>query len=808
MRFIGPKYTWMTKWGISEEIWVRLDRALCSMDWRLRFGEGFIRHLPRVNSDHCHILLHLHSSQIPSGFRKPFRFEAIWLRHKSFPEVVKSNWNLQKSNVTKKVHDLTEVLKVWNKEQFGNLFRNKKRILTILQGVQNCLSGKYIASLDALEDKLMKEYNCIIDQEKLIWMQKSRNCWPKDGDRNIKFFHLSTLVKRRRNKLEGIKREDGSWTTNKEEMKHMAVRYFRNLFAANDNDCMYDLLPLMFPTISEDNSISLNCSVSEDEVHHSLFNIGSLKTPGPDGFPAIFFQQLWNVCKDDLVKLVADSFKNGCVPSDINQTLITLVSKIESPMDMSHLRPISLCNTTYKIISKIIVQRLKHLLFDLISPNQVVFVLGRQIQDNIVVALEVLQKLKTVKGKRGYFDWKIDLAKTYDNMQCSFTRKVLVEAGIEGNFGNLIMSCITSVHYKIVMNGETIESFFPSSGIRQGNPLSPYIFVLCMEKLSHLINLKLKEGDWKAIKVSRRGSEISHLLFADDLILFGKATVRQAEIKKECIDIFCVVSSQHVSFTRSRVFCSRNTKDSIAKEIDAVCDSPLTKNSGKYLGVPLINGRVTNETNKEIVENTQKRLASWKSVTLSLASRITLIKAVTTSLPVYAMQLVKLPSRHHSGPDNIIWGLSKSGEFTVKSAYEAHFQGVGSVLEADLWGLFEGLKFVWETGFRKVEVESDSKVIVELLLKKIDLKHPIFSLINSYKKMIDSDWCCKVCHVYRESNRLVDCLASLGHYLNPGIVFFENPPPKVLATFEDDVNGLAQARQVKRAIDKLDSTRP
>ncbi|KAK3217828.1 hypothetical protein Dsin_011798 [Dipteronia sinensis] len=167
--------------------------------------------------------------------------------------------------------------------------------------------------------------------------------------------------------------------------------------------------------------------------------------------------------------------------------------------------------------------------------------------------------------------------------------------------------------------------------------LCPLIFLLfALEKLSHLINLNLKEGDWKAIKFSRGGFEISHLFFADDLILFGKATVRQAEIMKECIDIFCVVSSQQVSFTKSRVFCSRNT--SIAKEIAAVCDSPLTKNLGKYLGVPIIHGRVTKETYKEIVENTQKRLASWKSATLSLVGRITLIKVVTTALPVLCNQ--------------------------------------------------------------------------------------------------------------------------------------------------------------------------
>ncbi|KAK2653125.1 hypothetical protein Ddye_012981 [Dipteronia dyeriana] len=180
---------------------------------------------------------------------------------------------------------------------------------------------------------------------------------------------------------------------------------------------------------------------------------------------------------------------------------------------MSQLRPISLCNTTYKVISKIIVQRLRHLVPNIISPNQVAFVPGRQIQDNIVVAQEVLHKIKTMKGRSGYFAWKIDLAKAYDRLQWNFIWKVLGEVGIDGKMVDLIMNCISSVQYRIVLNGEVTTSFTLGSGIRQGDPIFPYLFVMCMEKLSHLINHKLNSTDWKAIKVSRGGPAISHLFF-------------------------------------------------------------------------------------------------------------------------------------------------------------------------------------------------------------------------------------------------------------------------------------------------------
>ena len=287
-----------------------------------------------------------------------------------------------------------------------------------------------------------------------------------------------------------------------------------------------------------------------------------------------------------LIQFVKGSFRNGSFPCALNQTLITLVPKVPSPLEMTQLRPISLCNTVYKLVSKIIVQRLRVLLPEIISPNQVAFVPGRQIQDNIVVAQEALHKFKVMKGKKGLVTWKIDLAKAYDKIQWGFIRHVLMEIGVRGILLDLIMWCVTSVQYRVVINGEVSEPFTPGCGIRQGDPLSPYIFVMCMEKLSHLITQKVGFGTWKGVKISTGGPSLSHLFFADDLILFGQATLSQARSMRECLDVFCGLSGQQVSYPKSRVFCSKNVRDSDARLIAGACDSPLTSDLGNYLGVP------------------------------------------------------------------------------------------------------------------------------------------------------------------------------------------------------------------------------
>ena len=306
-------------------------------------------------------------------------------------------------------------------------------------------------------------------------------------------------------------------------------------------------------------------------------------------------------------------------------------------------RPISLCCTIYKVITKVIVARIRPFLQQWISPNQVSFVPGRHISDNIMITQEILHKCKMAKGQKGFLVWKIDLSKAYDKLNWCFIEQVLVELGIPFLLSKLIMSCISSASFQVILNGDLSEKFASGSGIRQGDPLSPYIFVLCMEKLSHLIQSAIEIGAWKPIRSSQNGPLVSHLFFADDLILFAEASCSQARILKQCMDRFCELSGQSVNFDKSKLFCSPNTDKKLAKDISAICGSPLTGDLGKYLGMPLIHSRVSKNTYSDLVDKVQSRLAGWKSKILNIAGRVTLIQAVNSSIPVYAMQTAKLP---------------------------------------------------------------------------------------------------------------------------------------------------------------------
>ena len=216
----------------------------------------------------------------------------------------------------------------WNKNIFGNVFRQKRRILARLGGIQKSRCHMDNHFLMNLECDLIKQYDMICDNEAMLWRQKSREKWVQDGDRNTKFFHLTTMVRRRRNKIDGLFDATGTWCDSPETMKSIAKDFFENLFTANnDSDCSF-YIPLLFPEV--DCSWDLSLPVEAKEIKSALFAIGGLKTPGPDGFPAIFFQKHWNLCGNEIIKLVSTAFSSGSIPEGLNNTLITLVPKIQS----------------------------------------------------------------------------------------------------------------------------------------------------------------------------------------------------------------------------------------------------------------------------------------------------------------------------------------------------------------------------------------------------------------------------------------------------------------------------------------------
>ncbi|GAV86625.1 RVT_1 domain-containing protein/Exo_endo_phos domain-containing protein/DUF4283 domain-containing protein/zf-CCHC_4 domain-containing protein, partial [Cephalotus follicularis] len=200
-----------------------------------------------------------------------------------------------------------------------------------------------------------------------------------------------------------------------------------------------------------------------------------------------FFRDAWSIVGEDCTQAILSFFATGFMPRSLNATALALVPKVKCPERMSDFRPIACCNFLYKTISKILANRLKLALQHLVDPAQSAFVKGRNIRHNILLAQELLRGYHLNRGA-ARCAFKVDIHKAYDTIEWDFVLAMLTKVGCPRNFVGWVRQCISSPMYLVILNG-SMYGFFPGErGLRQGDPLSPYLFALSMDLLSHLLH--------------------------------------------------------------------------------------------------------------------------------------------------------------------------------------------------------------------------------------------------------------------------------------------------------------------------------
>jgi hypothetical protein len=232
-----------------------------------------------------------------------------------------------------------------------------------------------------------------------------------------------------------------------------------------------------------------------------------------------------------------------------------LIPKTKNPTRVTDYRPISLCNVVYKIVAKVLANRLKLILPIIISSNQSAFIPGRLISDNILVAYETLHTMHArMWGREGYMAVKLDMSKAYDRVEWSFLRAVMLRLGFAPRWVELIMKCVSTVTYSIIVNGQPAGLIEPTRGLRQGDPLSPYLFLLCAEVLSSQFQQAERVGLLRGVPTSSKGPRLNHLFFADDCLLFCKASVSEWQILTGILDEYEKALGQRLNKDKTSVF--------------------------------------------------------------------------------------------------------------------------------------------------------------------------------------------------------------------------------------------------------------
>ena len=256
----------------------------------------------------------------------------------------------------------------------------------------------------------------------------------------------------------------------------------------------------------------------------------------------------------------------------------------------------------------------------LISPFQSAFVPGRKGIDNAVIVQELIHSISRRKGTVGYMAIKIDLEKAYDKLEWSFIRERLMGINFPQDLIDLIMSCVCSVSSSVLFNGGILETFYPSRGIRQGDPLSSYLFIICMEYLSHLIKGKCNQKLWPSVRTSQGGLPISHLMFANDVMLFARADHVSCSTIRDVLNEFCSKSGQSISEAKSRDFFSPNVDRDQRESLYDILGFASTPNLGKYLGIPIKHPGTLMDVNF-VLDRVKQKLAGWKANLLSPVGR-------------------------------------------------------------------------------------------------------------------------------------------------------------------------------------------
>ncbi|GAU12587.1 hypothetical protein TSUD_131970 [Trifolium subterraneum] len=312
------------------------------------------------------------------------------------------------------------------------------------------------------------------------------------------------------------------------------------------------VLNLIQPRVTDDDNLVLTTPITKVEIQQALFQMHPDKSPGPDGFNPAFYQRFWEQCSDYIFSAASTSLERGYFPTSLNETNICLIPKCDNPTSMKDLRPISLCNVLYKMISKVLANRLKCCLDKCVPQEQSAFVEGRSILDNALIGTEVIHALKRkTKGRRGELALKIDISKAYDKVDWGFLRGVMTRTGFTDVWIRWVMMCVSSVNYSVLMNYDRVGHISP-------------------ECLTALIHQTVGRGDFHGVRICRGAPEVSHLLFADDCFLFCRASVAEVNGLMKILHTYETTSGQEVNLVKSEVFISRNMSQAAKEDLSLV----------------------------------------------------------------------------------------------------------------------------------------------------------------------------------------------------------------------------------------------
>ncbi|KAL4326348.1 hypothetical protein GQ457_11G021160 [Hibiscus cannabinus] len=557
------------------QLLARLDRFLATHIWLDAFPNHRVQSEYTAASNHFFLLLDTTGASLSNTsvlHNDYYKFEACWASEQECHDRVASCWEATHQTTLEKLYNVGRSLHTWQQRK---RFHSVRRINHLQKAVNDMMANPLPSpdDLKTLADSEL-ELKKLLDKEEAYWSQRLRVLWLREDDRNTRFFHARANGRRKKNRILGLSAPDGTWHDRLPGLHRIASDYFTGLFSSSACTSTDVIIDCISPSITDAMNATLRAPFTSEEVQTALFQIHPSKAPGVDGLPSSFYRQFWDTLGADVIQLCLDILHDGVDMSDVNKTVIT--------------------------VSKVLVNRLSLLMSVCIEEEHAAFVPGRHISNNIIVAHEIIHYLLSAKnGPNKGAALKLDIEKAYDRVEWSFLWDVILKLGFDPNWVALIMRCISTVTYQVKINGSLSETIIPSRGIRQGDPLSPYLFLFCTHGLSSMLHAKQNKGLIRGIRASQDGPRVTHLLPATP------------------------------PASRARFFDILPVKEVSAPD--------------NYLGMPLFIGRNKLQAFGFLSDKVNSRVRGWNKNLLSYGGREVFLKAVAQALPTYVMSCYMLP---------------------------------------------------------------------------------------------------------------------------------------------------------------------
>ena len=481
--------------------------------------------------------------------------------------------------------------------------------------------------------------------------------WGSIGDRNTPFYHRTVSSHASRNHIHYLKDGDQIFHS-MDDIKSHAANYFQGILGSTDltsspasTEDLRSLLPFRCTDLQQN---YLKREVTAAEIKATLFSMPLNKSPGPDGYSVEFIRTSWDTVGEDIVCAVREFFRNGKLLKDMNTTAIALIPKMPEACRLSDYRPISCCNIVYKLISKIIANRLKPILAECVSPNQAAFLKGRSLGKNVLLATELIRDYNKSSCHKSAM-LKIDIRKAFDTVCWDFVIKVFEAQQFPPMFITWITECISSPRFSVAINGELAGFFEGRKGLRQGDSISPYLFIMLMEVLSKLLDKAESDGQF-VLHPMCSSPKLTHLLFADDLLVFYDGSSDSTAGIKAIMNLFKDWSGLDTNEAKSEIFHGGYTVNQ-ATALCALSGYRRGEFSTRYLGLPLSPKKISAATLQTFIDRITTKLHSWNVKFLSFAGKVTMISSVIYSMVNFWSSVFVLPKWFYAKVDSLCSGF-------------------------------------------------------------------------------------------------------------------------------------------------------